>query len=131
MQNRCNGANRRIPTKGSAWKSKATELAPSPRVTESWTTRLAPIGGANSSGSTKRDSMQRDCWRTIQNGNPLLLSTKNWSHPAAAGQKRQRRGSNVCVWSILSGRLDAAHLRVASHPYHDGRTDRFFVLKPL
>src|SRR6266516_7256229 len=105
------GVTRRFSKKLCAWKRKAIELRPSQRFTMCWRMRPAQIGGARSFGITKPDLTLRGYWRTIQNGNLLLLSTRNWWQPGGAGAKKQKRVSTICVWNIFFGRTDSTWLK--------------------
>src|SRR4030095_7856079 len=66
---------------------------------------------ANCSGITKQDLTRPVYWRTIQNGNLLLLYTKNWPRPEVAGVKKQKRVLTACAWSIFFGLIDPENLQ--------------------
>src|SRR5881394_1154873 len=104
------GATKRSSKRACAWKRKATGLAPLQRFTGFWKMRRAPIGEVNCFGIIKRDSMQPGCWKTIQNGNLLLLSTRNWPDPTVTGAKKQGR---VFVLKLL---------RIGLHKIRNGIT---------
>src|SRR6266498_4314419 len=103
---RFTGATRRFLKRLFALRRKTTGPAPLQRSTKSWRRRRVPMGGANCSGTTKQDLMRRVYWRTIQNGNLLLLYTKNSPRPGAAGVKKQKRVSSACAWNIFFGPND-------------------------
>src|SRR4029450_5015896 len=100
------GATRRFSKRLCAWRRKTIGPAPSQRSIKCWRTRRVQIVGANCSGITKQDSMRRVSWRTIQNGSLLLLYTKNWPRPEAAGVKKQERVETACAWNIFFGPID-------------------------
>src|SRR4029450_9021966 len=94
---RFTGATRRFSKKLCAWRRKTTGPAPWQPSTKCWKRGRVPTAGANCSGITKQDLTRPVYWRTIQNGNLLLLYTKNWPRPEVAGVKKQKRVLTACA----------------------------------
>ena len=77
-----------------------------PRFTKYWRKTRVQIGGANSSGITRRGLTPRACWRKIRSGNLLLLSMKNSLQPEAAEAKKLRPVLPIFGWSISFGQIN-------------------------
>src|SRR5262245_56831893 len=87
---RCTGVTRRFLKRDYASRKKGVDPAHSRRSIKFWRTNHALVNGGSCSGTTRLDSMQRDCWRKIRSGNLQWQSTTSSWQPEAAVAKKQK-----------------------------------------
>jgi hypothetical protein len=100
------GAIRRSLRRDYVWRRKASAPMRLPRFTKYWRKTRIQIGGANSSGITRRGLTPRACWRKIRSGNLPLLSMKNSLQREAAEAKKLRPVLPIFGWSISFGQIN-------------------------
>ena len=92
--------------KGLCLEKKASAPMRLPRFTKYWRKTRIQIGGANSSGITRRGLTPRACWRKIPSGNLPLLSMKNSPQREAAEAKKREPVLRIFGWSISFGQIN-------------------------
>src|SRR5919197_3474308 len=98
---RCTGETKRCLKRRCVSRKLAIARLPWRHFTASLNIR-GRSGDTKSSGTSRRDSMRRDCWRNSQSGAPPLQFTRNSLPSVERAVARQKSASIAYAWNISS-----------------------------